>query len=213
IEALQGGAPKGPTVRRIDISEAFADVPEPAHDERLAARPYFVMCGTREPRKNHLMMLNVWRDLAAHIDGVPKLLLVGGHGWGSELVMGMLTRSERLRGHVAHVETLGSPGLFRLMGQARALLAPSFAEGYGLPVEEALRLGAPVLAAANQAFHEITRGCADLIDPLDGPRWRDGILRLSAAPPPALDSQKALASHFIAAGGESGGILELLYEI
>jgi glycosyltransferase involved in cell wall biosynthesis len=200
IEALAGGLPVQPQVRVVGISEAFRDVPEPSGDEELSAIPYFLMCGTREPRKNHVLILNLWRRLADNGGVPPKLVLVGGHGWGTELVAGMLARSDALRGHVAHVETLGSPGLFRLMGQARALLSPSFAEGYGLPVEEALGMGVAVLAAQSPVFAETTRGAAELFDPLDGPAWRAAIARHAESAPPTSAERVSRATRFRAAG-------------
>ncbi|MGH6847686.1 MAG: glycosyltransferase family 1 protein, partial [Methylocella sp.] len=51
-------------------------------DPALADKPYFVTCGTIEPRKNHLLLLHVWRELVAR-DGAssPKLVLIGSRGW------------------------------------------------------------------------------------------------------------------------------------
>ncbi len=48
---------------------------------------------------------------------------------------------------------------------------PSFAEGFGLPVAEALQLGTPVLCSDIAAHREIAEGVAEFIDPLDGPGW------------------------------------------
>lgn len=56
---------------------------------------------------------------------------------------------------------------------------PSFAEGYGLPVVEALSLGTPVIASDIPVFREITQGCALLRHPLDGPGWLQAIMALS----------------------------------
>jgi glycosyltransferase involved in cell wall biosynthesis len=55
------------------------------------------------------------------------------------------------------------------------VLMPSFAEGYGLPVVEALGAGVPVIAADIPVFHEIGGGCLMTIDPTDGPGWRAAI--------------------------------------
>jgi glycosyltransferase involved in cell wall biosynthesis len=196
IEALDRPADARPIFKTVAIGESFRDVPEAGDDPELSAFPYFVMCGTREPRKNHLLILNLWRRMATGTGPVPKLILVGGHGWGSELVSGMLTRSEALQGHVAHVATLGSPGLFRLIGQARALLSPSFAEGYGLPVEEALTMGVQVLAGRSPVFAETTRGFAKLLDPLDGPGWGAAIARLAAECVPGRSERTRRAADF-----------------
>jgi glycosyltransferase involved in cell wall biosynthesis len=180
----------------VDISGAFDRLPEPIDDPDLASARYFVICGTREPRKNHMLLLNIWRTIASGKEAPPKLILVGGVGWGSELVDGMLTRCEPLAGHVVHVTDLGSPGLFRLMGQAAAVLSPSFDEGYGLPVEEALAMGVPVVAADTPAYREITHGKATLLNPLDGPGWRQAILALADSGPRDASTRRLAAEEF-----------------
>ncbi|MBV9289685.1 MAG: glycosyltransferase family 4 protein [Hyphomicrobiales bacterium] len=156
--------------------------PDPIFAAPDVARPdasgalYFLMCGTIEPRKNHLLILQVWRDLADRLgDRAPKLVLVGEHGWEDEHIRDLLDRSPRLSRHVVEVSGLHTPSLKRLMLGARALLMPSFGEGYGLPVVEALAAGLPVIASDIPIFREIGDGRLTLIDPTDGPRWREAI--------------------------------------
>ena len=121
------------------VSEIFS---EPAtFDSRLAAVPFFVICGTIEPRKNHLLLLDVWRELVTiHGATAPKLVIVGNRGWNSEKTIHAL-EDEFLRGHVIEVAGLPTCDYKKLLDHCRALLAPSFAEGFGLPVAEAPQLG------------------------------------------------------------------------
>src|SRR5580700_7908996 len=64
-------------------------------------RPYFVYVSTIEARKNHLLLLNLWRQLAAELgDGAPLLVLVGQRGWETENVVDMLERCPALKGAV-----------------------------------------------------------------------------------------------------------------
>ena len=147
--------------------------------------PYFVMCGTIEPRKNHLLILHLWRDLAGALgQATPKLLLVGERGWENEHVMDLLERCPALQGYVVRASGLSTPALKRLMLGARALLMPSFAEGYGLPAVEGLAAGVPVIASDIPVFHEIGGGRLTLLGPNDGPGWREAIRRLLLEPPP-----------------------------
>jgi len=62
-----------------------------------------------------------------------------------------------------------------LMG-ARALLMPAFAEGYGMPLAEALALGTPALCSDIPALREVGQGVPEFMHPLDGPAWRSAIL-------------------------------------
>ncbi len=152
-------------------------------DPRLQAHPFFVLCSTLEPRKNHLMLLAAWRELVRR-DGAaaPKLVLVGTRGWKYALIVDLVERSPPLRDHVIAVAGLSTPGLKRLMDNARAVLMPSFAEGYGLPVHEALAAGAPVLASDIPVFREIDVPGLTLLSPLDGEAWLQTVRRLAARP-------------------------------
>ena len=146
---------------------------------RKSAHPYFVVIGTIEPRKNHLLLLNLWREMARQAVP-PRLVLVGARGWENEQVLDMLDRSEALAPHVAEVSNLGSRELAELIAGARAVLAPSFEEGYGLPIVEALALGVPVVASDTEAAREVSQGRAQLLSPIDGEGWRREIERLAA---------------------------------
>ena len=147
----------------------------------VARRPYFLACGTIEPRKNHLLLLHIWHDVAAQLgDSTPKLVVIGERGWENEQVIDLLERSPRLRDHVIEASGLTTPSIRRLLLGARALLMPSFAEGYGLPVVEALATGVPVIASDIPVFREIGDGRLLTIDPTDGPGWRAAICAFAA---------------------------------
>jgi glycosyltransferase involved in cell wall biosynthesis len=163
---------------------------------RKAAHPYFVIIGTIEPRKNHLLLLNVWRELARRATP-PRLVLVGVRGWENEQVLDMLDRCEILAPHVAEASNLGSRELAELIAGARAVLAPSFEEGYGLPIVEALALGVPVVASDTEAAREVSQGRARLLSPIDGEGWRREIALL-ASDDHYYAAAKARASGFVA---------------
>lgn len=75
---------------------------------------------------------------------------------------------------------LSTPGLRSLLAGARALLMPSFAEGFGLPVAEALAAGTPVVASEIEAFREVGGGAIDYIDPFNGVGWLQAVRDYSA---------------------------------
>jgi glycosyltransferase involved in cell wall biosynthesis len=147
-----------------------------AVDGDLAAHPYFVMCSTIEPRKNHLLLLHVWRELVRR-DGAmaPKLLVIGDRGWENENVVDLLERCRGISNHVIEISGLSTPSLKRLLQGARALLMPSFAEGYGLPVVEALSANVPVIASDIPSFLEIGGDRFIALSPIDGEKWLETI--------------------------------------
>lgn len=148
-------------------------------DAELAAQPYFVVVSTIEPRKNHLMLLHQWREWSSRLANPPKLVLVGGLGWDCDQTLAILGRTKGLNRSVAHVSGLPEDRLRILLRNARALLMPSFAEGYGLPIVEALTLGTPVIAADIPVFREVSQGAATFLSPTNGDAWGEAILARS----------------------------------
>lgn len=144
----------------------------PSGAPRRAGRPYFIVCGTIEPRKNHALLLEVWRRLAAAMgEDAPRLVIAGRRGWLCEEIGAALDAPGPLRRLVLEAPQLTTAALALLMQGAEALLSPSFAEGYGLPVAEALACGTPVVAADNPVYRALWSGRAQLLPPDDAEAW------------------------------------------
>lgn len=143
-------------------------------EDRPAGAPYFLYVATIEPRKNHAMLLQLWRELREQTgEAAPRLILVGRSGWENEAALRFMERHPELaewRGHCSDAE------LARLLAGARALLFPSFAEGFGIPLAEALAAGVPALAADVPALRELGGDAPDYLHPLDGPGWQAAVL-------------------------------------
>ncbi len=140
------------------------------------ARPSFVTIGTIEARKNHLLLLHIWERLAARMGpNTPELILVGQRGWEADDVFALLDRSPRLKGHVRELGRCDDATMLATIDQARAVLLPSFIEGFGIPLVEALQRGTPVIASDLPVFHEIAGEIPLYLDPLDGQRWETAI--------------------------------------
>ena len=144
--------------------------------------PYFVMLGTIEPRKNHLMILQVWRRLIEQLGiSAPKLVIIGQRGWENENIIDMLERCEFLKGYVFELSNCNDADMTTYLQHAQALLFPSFAEGYGIPLVESLMLGTPVIASQLKVFYEIAGDIPEYLDPLDAMGWLDKIIAYSAS--------------------------------
>ena len=139
--------------------------------ELSPARPYFVVLGTIEPRKNHALLLDVWRRwIAADPDGAARLVVIGRRGWMNQEVFRQL-EDPALAAHVVECGGLSDRQVEALVSGACALLCPSHAEGFSLPVVEALASGAPVIASDIPAHREVHQGCAELLPTNDAGHW------------------------------------------
>ncbi len=151
-------------------------LPPPARARPLEVR-YFVVLGTIEPRKNHWMLLHLWRQLADQLGpAAPRLVLIGQRGWECEQVTDLLERCASLRGLVIEEPRCSDTKLATWLHHAQALLFPSFVEGYGMPLPEALTAGVPVIASDLPVFRESAGEIPDYLDPLDGAGWKAAVL-------------------------------------
>jgi glycosyltransferase involved in cell wall biosynthesis len=102
-------------------------------------------------------------------------VLVGRRGWENESVIDHLQRSKAVIRLVHEASDLSDRELAQLVGGAAALLSPSLAEGFDLPVVEAMTLRTPVIASDIPAHRELAGGTATLLDPVDGSAWLQAI--------------------------------------
>jgi glycosyltransferase involved in cell wall biosynthesis len=147
--------PWGVRVRTLDASDA-----EEIRGRYGIERPYVLFCGTREPRKNLPRVLEAFRRLDR--PGL-DLVLAGPEGWKEDLADGIAA----LEGRVRSLGFVPPDDLAALYAGAAVAVYPSLAEGFGLPVLEAMAHGVPVVTSAGTATEEVAGDAALLVDPLD----------------------------------------------
>jgi glycosyltransferase involved in cell wall biosynthesis len=150
----------------------------------LSAGGFYLFCGSIEPRKNLVRLSQAHAASGA----VRPLVIAGPEGWRAQDIMARITAFPGvIRLPYQSRESLGA-----LVRDARALLFPSLAEGFGLPVIEAMLMGTPVLTSALAALRETAGGAALLVDPHDGEAMAAAIAR--------LDQDDVLIADLTAAG-------------
>jgi glycosyltransferase involved in cell wall biosynthesis len=139
---------------------------------------YLLFIGTLEPRKNLLMLLRAYTSLPGWLRERYPLVLVGGCGWNSSDIHAYLEAEARHKG-VLHLGYVNDEQLPTLYNGARALVFPSFYEGFGLPPVEMFACGGAVLASTAGAVAEVAGRKAHLIDPGDADSWRQAMMRVT----------------------------------
>lgn len=116
--------------------------------------PAFLMVGTIEPRKGHRIALQafdvLWRS------GVDlRLIVVGRRGWFEEAIAAGMENHPEFGQRLFWFSDVDDGELSYLYRQARALLLPSYAEGFGLPIVEAAQHGRPAICSDIPVFREV----------------------------------------------------------
>ena len=109
-----------------------------------------------------------------------------------------LRRGDPSQTRVLYQPSCGDAQLATWLRHARALLFPSFVEGYGLPVVEALAHGVPVIASDLPVFRETARDIPTYLSALDAAAWRDAVLDYARDDSPARAAQLARLHGFVA---------------
>jgi glycosyltransferase involved in cell wall biosynthesis len=129
-------------------------------------RPYFLFVGTLEPRKNLVGLIEAYSKLPIDVRSSALLVIVGGKGWGGIDISAIASTfgvqdSIQVLGYVtdAQLATLYTYAIFLAM--------PSFYEGFGLPLLEAMSRGTPVLTSNCASMPEVAGDAGLLVDPYD----------------------------------------------
>jgi glycosyltransferase involved in cell wall biosynthesis len=142
-------------------------------DKHRIEGDYLLFVGSVEPRKN---LTGLLRAAAGWLRRAPsrQLVVAGPSGWLNDDV-GRLVDELDVRAHVHFLGYVDRADLRALYAGARAFVYPSFHEGFGLPVLEAMACGAPVITSTTPALDEIAAGAARLVAPEDEDELRRAI--------------------------------------
>jgi glycosyltransferase involved in cell wall biosynthesis len=129
-----------------------------SHSRLLRDLPerFVLFVATIEGRKNHQLMLDIWRQmLAENGDDVPALVCVGRLGWKSSGFISSLVETDYLDGKVVLLRDISDTDLRALYERCLFTVCPTFYEGWGLPVGEALSMGKICVCSDRPSIPEV----------------------------------------------------------
>ncbi len=137
-------------------------------------QPYILFVSTIEPRKNITGLIDAFDYLKQkhHLDH--QLVLIGQKGWRYEPIFDRIARSP-YHTQIHHLSYLSDELVALFYAQAGVFVYPSHYEGFGLPVLEAMTLGAPVVTTHTASLPEVAGDAAILVPPQDGMALAEGI--------------------------------------
>ena len=124
---------------------------------------YLITVGRLEPRKNHLNLVRAYARIA---EPRPPLLIVGQRDLEHDEAFAEV-QALGLAGEVTFLERVADAELPALVRHARVFVYPSYAEGFGMPVLEAMASGVPVVTSSTPALVALAGGAALAVPPDD----------------------------------------------
>ncbi|WP_434722318.1 glycosyltransferase family 4 protein [Mesorhizobium sp. RIZ17] len=183
-------------------SKADGGLPDGIETDR-----YILFVSTIEPRKNHSLLMDVWRRLV--LDGTVarsgmKLVFVGRSGWMVDGVLAKLHSHPDYGKSLVHLDNVDDATLSRLYRNSAFCVYPSLYEGYGLPPVEALAYEKALIASTGGAIAEVVGSSGLCLDPLDIEGWENA-MREWIISPAARAPYEAKAREFVARSWEQAG--------
>lgn len=190
LDRLAGPARRATVVAHLGVDPALFHTPS---DAEVAAfrrahdvaddTEWIAFLGTVEPRKRVPELIAAHRAMRDAATGpVPTLLVAGGLGWDEVARRALEAAGDRPGAPLRHLGYLPVDELRAFLGGARVVVYPSTAEGFGLPVLEAMASGADVLTTDRLAIPEVGGDTVTYTEPDAGP-IRAALERLLAEDP------------------------------
>ena len=149
-----------------------ADVPGGSQVSRKEMQDFvktgtvFLMVGTLEPRKGHMVVLNAFSKILRETQQECRLLIIGHDGWKNDEIRKELALPE-FKDKILWIKDASDEELRWSYAHSDALIAASKDEGFGLPLVEAAHFGLPIICSDIPIFREVTQGNADYFKVMD----------------------------------------------
>jgi alpha-1,3-rhamnosyl/mannosyltransferase len=174
IVSLTGVNPERIFVTPLGVDRSFS--PE-GNRMRGLPDPYILYVGNLEPRKNLPMLLTAFQSLPRRLKERYSLVIAGAEGWHANGLRKAL-RPLQKGGKVILTGYVPQSRLSDLYRGASLFAYPSYYEGFGLPVLEAMACGVPVISSDSSSLPEVVGDAGILVDPFLAGEWSETMARV-----------------------------------
>ena len=158
-----------PPITVTQNGSSFAEfLPKRLHGRTAPRRDlperFVLFVATIEGRKNHPLMLEIWRRMVQEEEDPPHLICVGRLGWKATAFVSALVETNYLDGRIHILREISDTDLQLLYDKCLFTVFPSFYEGWGLTVSETLAMGKICVSSDRSSIPEVAGGCGVYID-------------------------------------------------
>ena len=166
-----------PSIDASHVTPIFAGSSNRTLPERTDKK--FIFCpATLSPRKNQLRLLESYAELPNDLRAEYKLILAGSRGWNDSDIVELANFTDGVE-YMGHV----SDSLYQhLLSECTVLALPSFYEGFGLQILDALQMGVPILTTKRGALPEVVGDAAVFVNPEDSSDITRGLQEILTNP-------------------------------
>lgn len=152
------------------VAHCFKTLPLIEVEQKIAplglSKGYLLYVGNLEPRKNLETLIKAYSILGSPKTDLPDLVITGAKGWLHSNIFRTI-KEKRLEDRVKFLDYVSEDVLPYLYCGAALFIYPSYYEGFGMPIIEAMACGTPVITSNTSSMPEAAGGAALLIDPND----------------------------------------------
>ena len=203
VELEKAAQTYGGTIGKIVVVELGSDVaslaePQPPQTERpLQPGQFVISVSTIQSRKNFDLLYRLWhRFVREKRAGIPRLVMVGQRGFGSDALLAQIAQDEAIRDNLTILHRTTDAELTWLYRNCAYTLYPSFVEGWGLPVSESLAYGKLCLASDTSSVPEAGAGLALHFGPNNDQAWYDAITGLADNPEKLFEAEARIRANY-----------------
>lgn len=166
-------------MRVIPLGSRDWPKPVPGAVREGSDSPYWLTIGSLEPRKNYDTLLDAQEIYWKTSTNPLPLWIAGGRGWKSEHTRSRIAKLEQsgIVRYLGYVDDKELPGLYR---NAMGFVWPSWYEGFGLPILEAMNSGTPVICSDRGSLPEVGGDAIIVVDPADADQIAKAMLHLES---------------------------------
>lgn len=119
---------------------------------------YALVVGTLEPRKGHMDVLTAFTELWENYESNLNLVIIGKNGWCNDIIKNQIKKSIYLNQKIFWLDKINDFELIQFYKNCSLMVVPSLAEGYGLPLVEAMKYNKKIICRNIPIFYEISKG-------------------------------------------------------